>query len=245
MKKHLLLFLAVVLSISAFAADLNPFAYNLYTSTNTDGGTRLHFSINAFAPTVEVYIVVGGVDKKIRTYSNVAKNNYSTDLTASDAASAGLTAGSSYSWKVKVTTPDRSSPAEYVGRKEANKPIFSIDIDNNYASPYFGRILATHGTDNIANAQGIYAYNAAFEADGGRNMGTGVSTYANWWSGNHLTPYRFRIAQDGSGRIFLANYDPSQKGAYLWQVDPAKLTSWTQLIARSWMKSNVGINADG
>lgn len=189
--------------------------------------------------------MVGGVDKKIRTYSNVAKNNYSTDLTASDAASAGLTAGSSYSWKVKVTTPDRSSPAEYVGRKEANKPIFSIDIDNNYASPYFGRILATHGTDNIANAQGIYAYNAAFEADGGRNMGTGVSTYANWWSGNHLTPYRIRIAQDGSGRIFLANYDPSQKGAYLWQVDPAKLTSWTQLIARSWMKSNVGINADG
>ena len=245
MKKHLLLFLAVVLSISAFAADLNPFAYNLYTSTNTDGGTRLHFSINAFAPTVEVYIVVGGVDKKIRTYSNVAKNNYSTDLTTSDAASAGLTAGSSYSWKVKVTTPDRSSAAEYVGRKEAHKPIFSIDIDNNHDSPYFGRILATHGTDNIANAQGIYAYNAAFEADGGRNMGTGVSTYANWWSGNHLTPYRIRIAQDGSGRIFLANYDPSQKGAYLWQVDPAKLTSWTQLIARSWMKSNVGINADG
>lgn len=189
--------------------------------------------------------MVGGVDKKIRTYSNVAKNNYSTDLTASDAASAGLTEGSSYSWKVKVTTPDRSSAAEYVGRKEANKPIFSIDIDNNHTSPYFGRILATHGTDNIANAQGIYAYNAAFEADGGRNMGTGVSTYANWWSGNHLTPYRIRIAQDGSGRIFLANYDPSQKGAYLWQVDPAKLTSWTQLIARSWMKSNVGINADG
>ena len=243
MKKHLLLFLSVIFSLSIFAADLNPFAYNLYTSTNADGGTQLHFSINAFAPTVEVYIIVGGVEKKIRTYSNVAKNNYSTDLTASDAASAGLTAGSSYSWKVKVTTPDRSSSAEYVGRKVSDKPIFSIDIDNNPASPYFSRILATHGTDNIANAQGIYAYNAAFEANGGRNMG--ATAYANWWSGNHLTPYRIRIAQDGSGRIFLANYDPSQTGAYLWQVDPAKLTSWTQLIARSWMKSNVGINADG
>lgn len=244
MKKHLLLFLSVIFSLSLFAADLNPFAYNLYTSTNTDGGTRLHFSINALAPTVEVYIVVGGVEKKIRTYSNVAKNSYSTDLTASDAASAGLTAGSSYSWKVKVTTPDRSSAAEYVGRKVSDKPIFSIDIDNNYDSPYFGRILATHGTDNIANAQGIYAYNAAFEADGGRNMGTGVSTYSSWWAGNHLTPYRIRIAQDGSGRIFLGNYDLSQTGAYLWQVDPAKLTSWTQLIARSWMKSNVGTNVD-
>ena len=243
MKRIVTSLLAALFCIALFAADLNPFAYNLYTSTNADGGTRLHFSINALAPTVEVYIVVGGVEKKIRTYSNVAKNNYSTDLTASDAASAGLTAGSSYSWKVKVTTPDRSSAAEYVGKKVADKPIFSMDIDNNPTSPYFGRILATHGTDNIANAQGIYAYNAAFEADGGRNMG--ATAYANWWSGNHLTPYRIRIAQDGSGRIFLANYDPSQTGAYLWLVDPAKLTSWTQLIARSWMKSNVGINADG
>ena len=244
MKRLFISLIAIALTCTLVAADLNPFAYNLYTSTNADGGTRLHFSINATAPTVEVYIVVGGVEKKIRTYSNVAKNSYSTDLTASDAASAGLTAGSSYSWKVKVTTPDRSSSAEYVGRKVSDKPIFSIDIDNNPASPYFSRILATHGTDNIANAQGIYAYNAAFEADGGRNMGTGVSTYANWWSGNHLTPYRIRIAQDGSGRIFLGNYDLSHTGAYLWQVDPAKLTSWTQLIERSWMKKNVGTNVD-
>lgn len=242
MRRYLLLGLLSFFVITLSAADLNPFAYNLYTSTNADGGTRLHFSINALAPTVEVYIVVGGVEKKIRTYSNVAKNSYSTDLTASDAASAGLTAGSSYSWKVKVTTPDRSSAAEYVGRKVSDKPIFSIDIDNNPASPYFSRILATHGTDNIANAQGIYAYNAAFEADGGRNMG--ATAYANWWSGNHLTPYRIRIAQDGSGRIFLGNFDVSHTGAYLWQVDPAKLTSWTQLIARSWMKSNVGTNVD-
>ena len=239
MKRLLTSLLTVAIFCSTtFAADLNPFAYNLYTSTNADGGTRLNFSLNAPAPTVEVYIVVGDVEKKIRTISPAGKGNHPIDLTASDAASAGLTAGSSYSWKVKVTTPVRSSSAEYVGRKVSDKPIFSIDIDNNPDSPYFSRILATHGTDNIANAQGIYAYNAAFEADGGRNMGTGVSTYSSWWAGNHLTPYRIRIAQDGSGRIFLGNYDLSQTGAYLWQVDPANLKSWTQLIARSYMKNN-------
>lgn len=244
MKRLFISLIAIALTCTLVAADLNPFAYNLYTSTNADGGTRLNFSLNAPAPTVEVYIVVGGVEKKIRTISGASKGNHPIDLTASDAASAGLTAGSSYSWKVKVTTPDRSSSAEYVGRKVSDKPIFSIDIDNNPASPYFSRILATHGTDEVANAQGIYAYNAAFEADGGRNMGTGVSTYANWWSGNHLTPYRIRIAQDGSGRIFLGNYDLSHTGAYLWQVDPANLKSWTQLIARSYMKNNVGTNVD-
>lgn len=243
MKRLFISLIAIALTGTLVAADLNPFAYNLYTSTNADGGTRLNFSLNAPAPTVEVYIVVGGVEKKIRTISGASKGNHPIDLTASDAAAAGLTAGSSYSWKVKVTTPDRSSAAEYVGRKVSDKPIFSIDIDNNPASPYFSRILATHGTDEVANAQGIYAYNAAFEADGGRNMG--ATAYASWWSGNHLTPYRIRIAQDGSGRIFLGNYDLSHTGAYLWQVNPANLKSWTQLIARSWMKSNVGINADG
>ena len=75
-------------------------------------------------------------------------------------------------------------------------------------------------------------------------MGTGIATYSGWWSGNHLTPYRIRIAQDGSGRIFLGNFDVSHTGAYLWQVDPANLKSWTQLIARSWMKSHVGTNVD-
>lgn len=188
--------------------------------------------------------MVNSSEKLLRTYTNVAKNNYYTDITASDASSLGMTKGNSYSWKVKVTTPDRSSDAEYVGRKVDNKPIFSIDIDNNPASPYFGRILATHGTDNIANEQGIYAYNAAFEADGGRNMGTGIATYSGWWSGNHLTPYRIRIAQDGSGRIFLGNFDVSHTDAYLWQVNPANLKSWTRLIKRSWMKDNVGTNVD-
>ena len=204
----------------------------------------MHFSLNAPAPTVEVYIVVGDADKLLRTYTDVAKNNYYTDITASDASSLGMTKGSSYSWKVKVTTPDRSS-AEYVGRKVDNLPIFSMDIDNNPSSPYFGRILVSHGTDNVANAHGIYAYKADFSADGGRNLGTGISTYASWYSGNHLTPYRIRIAQDGSGRIFLGNYDVSQTGAYLWQVDPANLKSWTQLISRSYMKTNAGKTADG
>ena len=245
MKRLFISLIAIALTCTLVAADLNPFAYNLYTSTNTDGGTRLNFSLNAPAPRVEVYIVVGGADKLLRTYTNVVKNSYYTDITASDASSLGISAGSSYSWKVKVTTPDRSSSAEYVGRKVSNLPIFSMDIDNNPKSPYFGRILVSHGTDNVANSHGIYAYKADFSADGGRNMGTGISTYASWYSGNHLTPYRIRIAQDGSGRIFLGNFDVSQTGAYLWLVDPANLKSWTQLISRSYMKTGVGKNTDG
>ena len=245
MKRLLTSLLITLFCCALSAADLNPFAYNLYTSENDDGGTRLHFSINATAPKVDVYIVVGSTEKLLRAYNNVAKGSYHTDITASDANSLGLSQGSSYSWKVKVTTPDRTSAAEYVGRKVDNLPIFSMDIDNNPSSPYFGRILVSHGTDNVANAHGIYAYKADFSADGGRNLGTGVNTYASWYSGNHLTPYRIRIAQDGSGRIFLGNYDVSQTGAYLWQVDPANLKSWTQLISRSYMKSNVGKNTDG
>lgn len=249
MKKHLLLFLAAVLSISAFAADLNPFAYDLSTSTNSDGGTRLHYSINALAPQVDIYIVVNSTEKRLRTYSNVAKGSYYTDITASDANSLGISADSSYSWKVKVTTPDRSSSAEYVGRKISDKPVFSMDIDNNPRSPYFGRILISQGAYNPGGYNidpGIYAYKADFTKIGGRNKSSSVTiSTVGWYTYNHLTPYRIRIAQDGSGRIFLGNYDVSQSGAYLWLVDPANLSSWTQLISRSYMNSNAGINADG
>lgn len=249
MKKHLLLFLAVILSISAFAADLNPFAYDLSTSINSDGGTRLHFSINAPAPRVEVYIVVGGYDKLLRTYTNVTKNSYYTDISASDANSLDISQGNSYNWKVKVTTPDRSSSAEYVTRVINDKPVFSMDIDNNPSSPYFGRVLVSQGAykPNGNNIDpGIYAYKADFTGIGGRNKSSNVTISSEGWYGyNHLTPYRIRIAQDGSGRIFLGNYDVSQSSTYLWQVDPANLSSWTQLISRSYMNSNAGVNTDG
>ena len=88
MKRLFISLIAIALTCTLVAADLNPFAYNLYTSTNADGGTRLNFSLNAPAPTVEVYIVVGGVEKKIRTISSAGKGNHPIDLTGSDAASA-------------------------------------------------------------------------------------------------------------------------------------------------------------
>ena len=86
MKRLFISLIAIALTCTLVAADLNPFAYNLYTSTNTDGGTRLNFSLNAPAPRVEVYIVVGGADKLLRTYTNVVKNSYYTDIIYSENA---------------------------------------------------------------------------------------------------------------------------------------------------------------
>ena len=57
MKKHLLLFLAAVLSISTFAADLNPFAYNLTAAYDkSTNSVTIGYHLNAPATKVKIII---------------------------------------------------------------------------------------------------------------------------------------------------------------------------------------------
>lgn len=244
MKKHLLLFLAVVLSISAFAADLNPFAYNLYSTTTINGETKLHFSTNALSEKVQLFIKLGGSWKELpRNYVDIGAGNYSTIISSSDVTSLGMTYGQSYDWKVVITPPDRSD-VEYVEDKRIDMPAFSIDIDNNPQSTHFGRILVSNGTNQLGNnTHGIYEYHPDLVHKGTYTGGITNSTY-DWYDNLHLSPYRLRIAQDGSGRIFVSNFDVD-KTVYLWHVDPNNLNSWTAVITRNTAKGMVGVDGYG
>ena len=244
MKKHLLLFLAAVLSISAFAADLNPFAYNLYSTTTINGETELHFSTNALSEKVQLFIKLGGSWKELpRNYVDTRAGNYSTIISSSDVTSLGMTYGQSYDWKVVITPPNRSD-VEYVEDKRIDMPAFSIDIDNNPQSTHFGRILVSNGTNQLGNnTHGIYEYHPNLEHKGTYTGGITNSTY-DWYDNLHLSPYRLRIAQDGSGRIFVSNFDVA-KTVYLWHVDPNNLNSWTAVITRDIAKGMVGVDGYG
>ena len=242
MKKHLLLFLSVIFTLSAFAAedvDLNPFAYNLYTTTTANGETDLHFSTNAKAQKIDIYLNVGGTWKCLpREYNNSGGDSYHTIITESDVNTLGLVYGQSYEWKVVVTPYDRSN-VEYVETKRINMPAFSVDIDNNPQSKHFGRILVSNGSNTLGNnTHGIYEYYPNMELKSRYDGGISNSTY-DWYNNQHLSPYRIRIAQDGSGRIFTTNYD-LDKSVYLWQVNPDNLSSWTSIISRATATSMVG-----
>lgn len=48
-----------------------------------------------------------------------------------------------------------------------------------------------------------------------------------------------RIAQDGTGRIYVTSCDQAFE-QYLWSVDPSNLNSWTQLLTTAQLKSHHG-----
>lgn len=240
MKRLLTSFLTVAIFCSTtFAADLNPFAYNLYTTTTSNGETDLHFSTNAKSKKIDIYLNVGGTWKRLpREYEGRGANSYHTVVSESDISALGLAYGQSYTWKVVVTPYDRSN-VEYVEDKRVDMPAFSVDVDNNPQSKHFGRILVSNGTNQLGNnTHGIYEYAPTLELIQNYNGGLSNST-SDWYDNQHLSPYRIRIAQDGSGRIFATNYDVD-KSVYLWQINPDNLSSWTQIISRTAATSMVG-----
>lgn len=240
MKRLLTSLLTVAIFCSTtFAADLNPFAYNLYTSTNANGETDLHFSTNAKSKKIDIYLNVGGTWKRLpREYEGSGANSYHTVVSESDISALGLAYGQSYTWKVVVTPYDRSN-VEYVEDKRVDMPAFSVDVDNNPQSKHFGRILVSNGTNQLgSNTHGIYEYAPTLDLIQKYNGGLSNST-SDWYNNQHLSPYRIRIAQDGSGRIFATNYDVD-KSVYLWQINPDNLSSWTQIISRTAATSMVG-----
>ena len=240
MKRLLTSLLTVAIFCSTtFAADLNPFAYNLYTTTTSNGETDLHFSTNAKSKKIDIYLNVGGTWKRLpREYEGSGANSYHTVVSESDISALGLAYGQSYTWKVVVTPYDRSN-VEYVEDKRVDMPAFSVDIDNNPQSKHFGRILVSNGTNQLGtNTHGIYEYAPTLDLIQKYNGGLSNST-SDWYNNQHLSPYRIRIAQDGSGRIFATNYDVD-KSVYLWQINPDNLSSWTQIISRTAATSMVG-----
>ena len=241
MKKHLLLFLAVVLSISAFAADLNPFAYKLGTPVYDAKNNSVTIGYHLNAPANMVRIVI---------YQDEAHPVAQQDFTGTAYTSAGAHSavvslhgvpGGNYTYKIEVYGKGQSSTTAFHKRTILNSPM-SVDIDNNMNSPYFGRTLVTQPTKN--DLRGIYEYWPAYftqDTAGTRHYGN-VNWYDqsadSWYYDAHATPLRVRVAQDGTVRVFTTACDVD-KNTYLWYVDPANLDNWSSVLTASEMKEIV------
>lgn len=248
--KKLLLILSIfaVTFSSAFAADLNPFAYNL-TALYDKSTNSVIIGYHLNAPANKVKIVI---------YQDEANPAKSMEFTTSSYLSAGAhtaivplagVAGGRYSFKIEVYGKGQAGNVAFHKRLLLNSP-FSIDIDNNTNSPYFGRTLVTQPTTKNNTLRGIYEFTPAdfttntsqvYGGDGISHNG-GVDNYyqgtQGWYEYSHATPLRVRIAQDGTGRIFTTACDVDMN-TYLWYVNPANLDQWTSLITAQQMNDIV------
>lgn len=235
MKKLYFLLLASLFScLQIVAANLNPYAYGLSSSYNASTMTlTVSYSLNAPATSVELVVLASDGSEAGRVaLPNISKGSYSE--VPVDLSTLGLIDGT-YSWKLDVKCAKRSSTYESVGRvKKLNSP-FSVDVDNNPNSPYFGRIYVTQPTTNAT--RGIYVYTPGWSKIGNYiDPDITINTSQSWYTYIHAVPYRIRVVQDGTGRLLTTSCDRSQN-THLWYVNPADLTQWTAVVTSSNLNS--------
>ena len=226
MKKFTLFLVATLFSALSFAA-LNPFAYGLSSELSADETTlTINYSLNATATSVNVVILNGETVVKTVDCSTLglAKGSYTTTIPTDE-----FPKTTSLTWKVEVKGAEVTAPVES-GSKKFYRP-FSVAVDDNPESPYFGRILCGETYTSSATkyvsygvGSGIYEFDPSFDLvpNGTKSGYNGGKTFTN----NDHSPYRIRISDEG--RIFVTAHDFA--GDFLWELNPKNLNEWTSVF---------------
>ena len=240
MKKILLILsIFVVTFSSAFAADLNPFAYGLRSSVNASNPMQLdiQFSINAPATSVKVYLyeIDGDWEVEVDAHLTVDNRAYKgwIDLSVVPGDLRGGT--KNLNWRVDVNKGSARTTIELASNEVKLDFPSSVDIDNNPENENFGTVFVVEalptGKGNSKfisknEGAGLYILNADGTArpvpnrDGqyGYNGGR-VKQDRQYFNGNSssgFSPYRVRVSDDG--RIFISSM--TTDGEVLWEADP-------------------------
>lgn len=244
MKKVIFIAISVLFAFNAAAANLNPFAYDLKT-LSYDANTytlSLQYKLNAPAKSIKIYAKDSNKQRYLmKTYgsdSNEVKKgtrNITINLLECEES---IPRGEYLTWEIDAISTHQTDVE--CGRKITLYTPFSIDIDNNPESPYFGRIVTSQANNTTeADDVGLYVYDPAFNLQGTYKDPQLSWSTGDWYSGTRLTPFRVRILQDGTGRIFTsaASY---KRTTHLWIVNNNDLTDWDPVISNEEMISFTG-----
>lgn len=232
--------------------QLNPFAYNLYTTQEDDDRIALHFFLNANADRVLIRLIDEKGNKYLlRDYppQNSDKNyvpynddGFKTIITKEDIERLNLPLNGTYTWEVEVI---KNNPAQGPSKITTSYQFLhpsSVDVDNNPENETFGTILvaeAMHEVKGKSSAYhsnslgaGIYAFDPAFLPINNQSGNAGYNGGKTFSITNSLlpelrayTPRRVRISDDG--RIFVTSLNPitesnKENNAYLWEITPTR-----------------------
>ena len=254
MKKILLsIVFALITLVTAFAADLNPFAYGL--KSEYDSRTHIlsgEFYVNAPADAVSVYAVdESGRKYLMQSYGKVnakGRITFSYDLMALRAPQ-----NVPLNWCVEVVGQNPSSPT-FVNKSNRLYAPTSVDIDNNPENPNFGTVFCVDGLNgayqksgytnylSYTDGAGLYLLNADGTARKMPYQGSNVRYGYNGgvvnkpdrtrpffgknteYDLNGYHAYRVRVSDDG--RIFVTAF--SIYGHVLWEAKKECFSATTQ-----------------
>ena len=247
MKKLLLsAVFAMVALTTTFAAQLNPFAYNLSSELSADQSTlTVHYSLNSTATNVKVVVMNGNtvVAEKDCSSLGLTKGNYNTTI-----STAGFPTDTELTWKVEVKGTSVAKPSRVTEPVSYHSFYFphSIAIDKNPESTNFGRIFVTEpyyrddintntiskdyvskGSDGYLKS-GLYVFTPDFYVvnNGGKGYTGGNTFYRKSYQGHQ--PWMVCVSEDG--RIFVSSGDGRDDGVVVWEVNPENLNEWTPVI---------------
>lgn len=161
MKKFLLsVVFAMVALTTTFAADLNPFAYNLKSEYNDKAQTlTINFTLNAPASYVKLAISNGTRDVWTKEYlassyqaGKVPKATYTETIDALT-----LPQGEELTWRVDVKGATVASPTFVKNDVRLYAPT-SVDIDNNPENANFGTVFCVEGLNGAYQTSGYTGY---------------------------------------------------------------------------------------
>ena len=254
MKKILLIFCILSVSLLSFAADLNPFAYGLKSEFNPSTLTlTVEFSLNAPAEYMKLAISDGTTDVWTKEYfgkdyisGKVPKTDYKEVIDVSE-----LSKGTDHTWRVEVKGAEVSTPTFVKNDVRLYAPT-SVDIDNNPENPNFGTVFCVDGLNNAyqtsgytnylsyTDGAGLYVLNAdgtarkmPFQGEkvrygyNGSVVSNGDRPFFGNNGTNNLRGYNaFRVRVSDDGRIFVTSF--STNGHVLWEAKKECFSATTQ-----------------
>lgn len=252
MKKLLLILSIFVVTFSAFAAELNPFAYGLRSSVNATNPMRLDIEYKLNAPATSVKVYLYDVDKtweqevtvqellpeKLDDHRTAYSYTGWIDLTVIPGHLRG--GENNINWRVDVNTGKARENAEFVYNGVKLDFPSSIDIDNNPENENFGTVFVVEalptGIDKdkfISNTDGagLYIVNADATIRPMPNRpagrygynGSRVKQTRQYFNGTSSSGFSpYRVRVSDDGRIFVSSMTPD--GHVLWEANPLMIS---------------------
>ena len=267
MKKILLLLSFLLVSLSAIhAADgqLNAYAYGASYAYDPETQT---FAVNWSLPSEASALRIVAVDAQgnkyvLKQYSTTSAGAHSYTFSIWEAVDADkLPRNEDLRVEIEVKTASRNGHEVISNKKFTNlQSPFSIDIDNNPYSKYFGLKYVTQMDAN--KPRGVYIFDQTNSKVQDAQIGTGITLRDDWYDATHGVPHMVRVIPDGSGRLLVTHADKSQD-TYLWLVEPngdgsvptyptwktvitnAQMVNWTGLSGARFANAGLDIRSNG
>ena len=253
MKKYLLLLSFLLVSLSAIHAaegQLNAYAYGAQFAYDPNTQT---FAVNWSLPSEASALRIVAVDAQgnkyvLKQYSTTRAGAHSYTFSIWDAVDADkLPRNEDLRVEIEVKTASRNGHEVIASKKYTMQSPFSIDIDNNPYSKYFGLKYVTQMDGSSSLQRGVYIFDQTNSKAKDAQLGTGITLRDDWYDATHGVPHMVRVIPDGSGRLLVTHADKSQD-TYLWLAEPngdgpvPTYPTWKTVITNDQMVNWMGLS---